>query len=93
VVGAWLLVTILFFSSRSKPNYKYVNDLERTNAWLWLPTGHEAKTDCAGEDRQQFLRPTDNRILFRNVMVGLRREAGLQWWGKLDEEVTNGERD
>jgi hypothetical protein len=26
--------------------------------WLWVPVGPETKTDCAGEDQQQFTLPT-----------------------------------
>jgi hypothetical protein len=27
--------------------------LERTDIWSWVPTGPEAKNDCAGEGQQQ----------------------------------------
>jgi hypothetical protein len=32
--------------------------LERSNIWSRVPTGTEIKTYCAGEDQQQFSKPT-----------------------------------
>jgi hypothetical protein len=53
VEGEWPLL-----SSKSRPYFKTRKILETTEVWPWVPTGHETKIDCAGENQQQFTRPT-----------------------------------
>jgi hypothetical protein len=49
--GQWPVVIRLFLSPKRKPHFETREVLERKNIWSWVPTGHETKIDCAGEDQ------------------------------------------